>query len=94
MYKLDSLVNKCKKRYHQLIKLKGTDVKSKTHINSDAEKKMITILSLKLTILREHQNISKFCKMLQNKVGLKKFLLLKKLKTTVTVTLTYVKTRL
>ena len=65
--KLDDMFNRYNNTYHSIIKIKPVDVKSKTYT-----KLMIKILNLKLVILLEYQNMFQ--------IGLKKFLLLQKLK--------------
>lgn len=79
------LVNTYKNRYHQLIKLWHTDVESKAHISSDIEK----IYNDPNFKVGNPVRISKYKKTLQNITKL-----LKKLKNTVTVTMTNVKARI
>ena len=57
--KLDDIVNKYN-TYHNTIKMKPTDVKSSTYINIQVKKVIKKILSLKLVILLEYQNIKTF----------------------------------
>ena len=66
--KLDDIVNKYNNSYHRTIKMKPDDVKLGRNL-------MMKILNLKLMILLEYQNIKTLFQ-----IGLKKFLLLQKLK--------------
>ena len=76
--KLDNIVNKYNDRYHSTIKIKPVDAKSNTYINPSKE--MMKILHLKLVMLLECQNIKLFLQKAMFQIGLKKFLLLQKLK--------------
>ena len=69
-------VDKCNNTYYRTIKKKPFDVKSITLVKA----LMVKILPLKLVILIEYQNIKIFLQKTMFKVGLKKFLLLQKLK--------------
>ena len=60
--------------------MKPVDVKSSTYIDS-SKKLIIKILNLKLRILLEYQNIKTFLQKAIFQISLKKFLLLKNLKT-------------
>ena len=60
--------------------MKLVNKKSNTYINS-SKRIMMKILNLKLVILLEYQNIKTFLQKAMFQIGLKKFLLLKKLKT-------------
>ena len=60
--------------------MKPIDVKSSTYIDS-SKKIMINILNLKLMMFLEYQNIKKFLQEAIIQIGLKKFLLLQKLRT-------------
>ena len=75
--KLDDIVNKCKHAY-SAVKMKPVDVKSNAYIESG--KSIIKILNLKLLILLEYQIIKPFLQKTIFQIGLKKFLLLQKLK--------------
>ena len=59
--------------------MKPADVRSSTYFDS-SKKLMIKILSLKLVILLEYQNIKIFLQKFMLQIDLKKFLWLKKLK--------------
>ena len=77
--KLDDIVNKYNNAYQSTIKTKLIDVKSKPYIDfsegvNDEDPKF------KIVILLEHQNIKTFLQKAMFQIGLKKFLLLKKLK--------------
>ena len=74
--KLDDIVNKCNNIYHNTIKIKPSDVKSSTYIDSSKEI-IIKILNLKLGILLKYQNIKTFLQKAMFQIGMKKFLLLK-----------------
>ena len=69
--KLDDIFNKYNNTYHSTIKMKPVVVKSSTYVNSS---------KLKLVILLEYQNIKTFLQKDFFQTGLKKFLLLQKLK--------------
>ena len=60
--------------------MKSVDVKSSTYIDS-IKYIMIKILNLKLVLLLEYQSIKIFLQNIMFKIGLKKYLWLKKLKT-------------
>ena len=64
---LVGIVNKYKNTHHSIIKMKPVDVLTK-------------ILNSKLMILLEYQNIKTFLQRAMFQIGLRKFLLLKKLK--------------
>ena len=76
--KLDNIVNKYNDRYHSTIKIKPVDAKSNTYINPSKE--MMKILHLKLVMLLACQNIKLLLQKAMFQIGLKKFLLLQKLK--------------
>ena len=59
IYKLDDIVNKYNNTYHSTIKMKPSDVKSNTNIDS-SQKINHKNLNLKLVILLEYQNITIF----------------------------------
>ena len=67
--KLDEIVNEYNNTKHRTIKMKPTDVKDNTYID------------LKLVIMREYRNIKTFLLKAILRIGVKKFLLSKKLKT-------------
>ena len=72
--KLDDIVNKYNNTYHSTNKMKPSDVKSNTYINSSKEL-MIKILNLKLVIMLEYQNIKKsFLQKDMFQLGLRYFL--------------------
>ena len=73
--KLDDIVNKYNTTYHSTIKMKPVDVKSSTYISS-SKKIMMKVLTLKLVILLEYQNIKLFLQKVMFQNGLRKFLLL------------------
>ena len=77
--KLDDIVNECNNAYHTTMKMKPIDVKDNTYINTDKE---INNKDPKFKV-GDHVRISK-CKTFLLKatlqIGLKKYLLLKKLK--------------
>ena len=77
--KLDDIVNKYSNIYHSTTKTKPVDVKSNIHISTLTKKSIIKILSLKLAVLLEYQNIKIFLQKFTLQIGLKKFLWLKKL---------------
>ena len=77
--KLDDIVNKYNNTYHSTIKIKHSDVKSNTYIDS-SKKINDKIANLKLVIMLEYQNTKLFLQNITLEVGLKKFLWLKKLK--------------
>ena len=77
--KLDDIVNECNNTYDRTIKMKPVDVKDNTYI--DLKKKLIIkIQNLKLVIMSEFLNIKKILLKDTCQIGLKKFLLLIKLK--------------
>ena len=79
IYELDDIVNKYNNTYQRTIKINPIDVKSNTCINSS--KKLIKkILTLKLAILLEYQYIKTLLQKAMFQIGIKKFLLLQKLK--------------
>ena len=77
--KLDDIVNKYNNAYHSTIKTKLIDVKSKPYIDF-SEGVNDEYPKFKIVILLEHQNIKTFLQKAMFQIGLKKFLLLKKLK--------------
>ena len=77
--KLDDIVNKDNNIYHRTIKIKPVDV-NQVHKFSLVKKLMKKILTLKLMILLEYQNIKTFLQKIMFPIGLKMFLLLKKFK--------------
>ena len=54
--KLDDILNEYNNTYQNGIKMKSADVKSRTYIDFDGEKR-IKILNLKLVAMQKHQNI-------------------------------------
>ena len=77
--KLDDIADKYNNKYHRTIKMKPVDVKDITYI--DFEKKLMSkILSLKLVIMSKFVNTKIFLLTDIHQIGLKKFLLLLKLK--------------
>ena len=77
--KLDDIANKYNNTCHSKIKKKSVDVKSKTYINS-SKKIIMKILNLELVILLKYQNIKIFMQKTMVQIGLKKILVLQKLK--------------
>ena len=77
--KLDNIVNQYNNTYHRTINMKPVDVKNNTYIDFK-KKSMIKILNLKLVIMTEFQNTKIFLLKDTHQIGLKKFLLLVKLK--------------
>ena len=77
--KFDGIVNMYNNTYHSTTKMKSVDVKQ-AHILTRVKKLMIKILNLKLVILIEYKNIKTFLQKAIFQIGLKKFLLLQKLK--------------
>ena len=75
--KLDDIVNKYSNIYHSTTKMKRVDVKSNIHISTLTKKLIIKILSLKLVVLVEYQNVKIFLQKFTLQIGLKKFLWLK-----------------
>ena len=75
--KLDDIVNKYNSTYHRTNLL----MQNQKHTLTLVEKLMIKILNLKLVILLEYQNIKTFLQKITFQIVLKKFLLLKMLKT-------------
>ena len=73
IYKLDDIVNKYNSTYHSTIKMKPSDVKSNTNIDS-SQKINHKNLNLKLVILLEYQNITIFRQMFTLQIDLKTFL--------------------
>ena len=71
--KLDDIVNKYNNTYHSTIKIKHSDVKSNTYIDS-SKKINDKIVNLKLVIMLEYQNTKFFLQNITLEVGLKKFL--------------------
>ena len=71
--KLASVVNKYNNTYHSTSKIKSVDVNSSPYIEL-VKKIMKKILSLKLTILPEYQNLKIFLQKATLQIGLKKFL--------------------
>ena len=71
--KLDDIVNKYNNTYHSTIKMKPSDVKSNTNIDS-SQKINHKNLNLKLVILLEYQNITIFRQMVTLQIDLKTFL--------------------
>ena len=77
--KLDDIVNKHSNTYHNSIKVKHVDVKSKTCIdfgleNNDKDPKF------KLVNMYQYQNMKTFLQKITFQIGLKMFFWLKKLK--------------
>ena len=66
--------------YHRKIKMKPIDVKNNTYLNSKKEINNEDLLNLKLVIMLEFQNTKTFFLNDTLQIGLKKFLLLAKLK--------------
>ena len=77
--KLDAIVNKYNNTYHSPSKLKPVGVKSNGYITL-VKNLIIKILSLKLVILSDYQNIKIFLQKVTLQIVLKKFLWLQKLK--------------
>ena len=75
--KLDDIVNEYNNTYHTSIKMKPIDVKDNTYINTDKE---INNKDPKLVIVYEYQNTKTFLLKGIYLIGVKKYLLLKKLK--------------
>ena len=75
--KLDDIVNKYNNTYHSTIKMKPVDVKSSIYINSNKE------INHKAPNFKvgDIVRVSKYKNIFTLQIGLKKFLLLKKLKT-------------
>ena len=71
--KLDDIVNKYNNTYHSTIKMKPSDVKSNTNIDS-SQKINHKNLNLKLVTLLEYQNITIFRQMVTLQIDLKTFL--------------------
>ena len=71
--KLASIVSKYNNTYHSTSKIKSVDVNSSTYIEL-VKKIMKKILSLKLMILPEYQNLKIFLQKATPQIGLKKFL--------------------
>ena len=57
--KLGDIVNKYNNTYHNTIKMKPVDVRSRTYIDFD-KKIIVKVLDLKLMIMLEYQNIKIF----------------------------------
>ena len=74
---LDDIVNKYDNTYQSTIKMKPVDLKLNANINTSKEIND-KILNYKSMVLLEYQNIKRKKAMFQ--IGLKKFLLLQKLK--------------
>ena len=68
--KLDDIVNKDNNIYHRTIKIKPVDV-NQVHKFSLVKKLMKKILTLKLMILLEYQNIKTFLQKIVLQIGLK-----------------------
>ena len=68
--KLDDIVNKDNNIYHRTIKIKPVDV-NQVHKFSLVKKLMKKILTLKLMILLEYQNIKTFLQKIVFQIGLK-----------------------
>ena len=77
--KLYDIVNEYNNTYHTTIKMKPIDVKDNTYINT-SKKLIIKILNLKLEIILEFQGIKTYLLKCIWLIGVKKYLLLKKLK--------------
>ena len=77
--KLDYTINKHNDTYRSATKINAVDVKSNTYINS-SEKIMMKILNLKLVMFLKYQDIKTFLEQVIFQIGLKKLLLLQKLK--------------
>ena len=73
IYKLDDIVNKYNNTYHSTIKMKPSDVKSNTNIDS-SQKIHHKNLNLNMVILLEYQNITIFRQMVTLQIDLKTFL--------------------
>ena len=71
--KLGDVVNKYNNTYHSTMKMKPSDVKSNTNIDS-SKKINDKNLNLKLVILLEYQNITIFWQMVTLQIDLKTFL--------------------
>ena len=77
--KLDDIVDEYNNTYHTTIKMKPADVKDNTYINADIE---INNKDPKFKVgdRIEYQNTKTFLLKVTHQIGLKKYLLLKKLK--------------
>ena len=87
--KLDDIVNKYNNIYHSTIKIKPDYVKSNTYIDSSKEinnENPKFKIGEKLVILLEYQNIKIFLQKFTLQIGLKKVLVIKKVKNTVSWT--------
>ena len=71
--KLGDIVNKYNNTYHSTMKMKPSDVKSNTNIDS-SKKINDKNLNLKLVILLEYQNITIFWQMVTLQIDLETFL--------------------
>ena len=78
--KPDDIMEEYNNTYHRKIKMKPFDVKSNTYLNSKKEVNNEDLLNLKLVIMLEFQNTKTFFLKDTLQIGLKKFLLLAKLK--------------
>ena len=76
---LDDIVNKYNNTVHRTIKMKPIDVTSDFYAEY-SEYCNEKILNLKLVIVSEYQNTKMFLQKDRRKIGLKRFLLLAKLK--------------
>ena len=77
--KLDDIVDEYNNTYHTTIKMKPIGVKDNTYIVL-VKKLIIKILNLKLVIMLEYQNTKTFLLKGIRLIGVKRYLLLKKLK--------------
>ena len=71
--KLDNIVNEYNNKYYKTIKMKSTEVRDNTYIDS-IKKIMIKIVNVKLVIMLEYQNTKAFLLKDILQIGLKKFL--------------------
>ena len=79
---LDDIVNKCNNAYHITIKMKLVDI-SQVHILISIKtltNKILNLVYNKLVTMQECQNIKTFLQNVTFQIGLKKILLLQKLK--------------
>ena len=80
--KLDDMVHKYNNTYHRTIKMRHVDVTSSIYFDS-IQKIIRKVLNLKLMIMLEYQNIKRFLQKAMFQIGLKKVLMIKKVKNTV-----------
>ena len=80
--KLDDMVHKYNNTYHRTIKMRHVDVTSSIYFDS-IQKIIRKVLNLKLMIMLEYQNIKRFLQKAMFQIGLRKVLMIKKVKNTV-----------